>query len=324
MEKLDPQVKPENMFLRSPDEAYAGYTTSDWEDIVNSPTTLKSAILDCLKPARVNDIEAISLECDICRQSYRPLEPGKISESPVSLPCGHMFGKDCISNWIFYSHPRENEDDVDVAEWIRVDEAFRPESTMVFSCPKCRAVHRAEEVGPQTVAARLRFWDSAYEILGIVRSAEEEVFRQGLVRFVEKQEEESIPLGEYERRTLKWRCRLAVVRFALRRARSDLHDTQIHLRDAIFNLACFGLNDPEGGYRAENYEDRPPTPWCWEYDQSEGRLMPRPNIWDASHTDWVVMEMHIGDWRRNLFAEALMEDEVEVEEMDGTGQIISR
>lgn len=94
LENFVSRDETEHMFIRSPDEAYAGYTISDWLQVVSSP----EIILESLKPTKLDDIEAVNQECDICRQSFRPLEDVITPKNPVTLPCGHVFGKDCISN----------------------------------------------------------------------------------------------------------------------------------------------------------------------------------------------------------------------------------
>ncbi|MCJ1470017.1 hypothetical protein MMC07_008662 [Pseudocyphellaria aurata] len=294
METFESQDKTEQTFTRSPDEAYAGYTTTDWECIANSPEIFKSAILGSLKPVKLDDIDSANQECDICRQSFSLSENGDAPEPPVTLPCGHIFGKDCISNWIFHSALKESGDE--------------DKTLVVFSCPKCREVHKAPRVTWLAVEARLQFWDSAYEILGIVRSAEEEEYREGLWRFVKNTKKWQFPLDRYQKHMLKLRTCVAAVQFALRRARSDLRDTQVHLRDALFNLGCFGITDAEAGYHPERYEDRQLPIWCSQYDRNERGLKPD---WEWKQSEWSQDELDrwrcIGNWRRALFAEILEE-----------------
>lgn len=52
--------------------------------------------------------------CDICLTEYNT---GEESENPVRLPCGHVFGDDCLSKWLSSS-----------------------EATKTSTCPVCRAV----------------------------------------------------------------------------------------------------------------------------------------------------------------------------------------
>lgn len=140
----------------------------------------------------------------------------------------------------------------------------------------------------QAVEARLQFWDSAYKILGVVRSAAEEVYRQGLWRCVEDTRQEQKPLNHYGG---PMRTCFAVVQFALRHAQSDLRDTKVHLRDAIFNPGCFGITDAKARYRAERYEYRKLPLWCWNYDRNERGLNGTPRI--------LGLFMPIGTWIRN-------------------------
>lgn len=60
------------------------------------------------------------------------------------------------------------------------------------------------------------------------------------------------------------------MRFAMQRGRWNLTPEQCYLRDALFNLGCYGVNDPSEEYSAEAYEDRQNLPlWCWQFELFE-------------------------------------------------------
>lgn len=333
-------VEPENMFVLIENEAYAGISKKDWDKIIVQLDTVKSVKLDDLDPARK--------ECDVCRQSFLSADHGTTPEKPVSLPCGHVFGSSCLSSWIASGNSQEHgdieeqENELENLEnlfrenlTIRVDgqviDWFRPRAPWAgvksFTCPKCRKSLIFRKMSGQKaaeIAARLEFWDTAYENLGIVRSHTEEACRKDLVRLVEDTEVERDAIFRHEMIMCKFQARLSAMRFALRRAQWDLTPLQRHLRDGLFNLGCYGVNDLSEEYRAEDYEDRQNLPvWCWEFEKtargtssnSDGILgylsrqfsrltghLPRdtdgrgerPGYWD---------QQRLGAWRRKLFAE---------------------
>lgn len=373
MQNSEPQTNPENMFVLHPDEAYAGYSRFDWDQIVDH--------IEVLKPVELDNIDAIDQECAICHDSFGPSEDGITPEKPISLPCGHVFGKDCILHWVFRVGPHESDDNAfedsdssdeeheveefdtpdedleleDIEDLITPDSAMSiqdfdspedrdsrdsledfddlitPDSAMTiqdfdssehqdsfedfealivpdsamsiqkeFSCPICRKKAKTSKIGVDVPAieARLRFWDAAYGTLGLVRSAEEEFYRQSLWRYVEEMRSDLYALSLDQRRTLEMRAQVAAISFALRRTRSDLRDTQVHLRDAFFNLGCYGLDDLKEEYCAENYEDRRLPDWCYRW---------YPIEYDYSVEMYCMLPQRMGPWRRRLFADILEE-----------------
>lgn len=321
MVKIEPQVATANTFVLFHDEAYAGTSRADWEAIVNQG--------DVLKPVDLDDIEPENRECDICREPFGPSSDNPTSpEVPVSLPCGHIFGKDCLENWIAVAGGRgdsgehENRLDDDSPDEERTGEVGQAAETSVvdlfpdstfsttgdpFSCPKCRAEHVEAQDAP-TIAARLRFWDHAYEHLGIVRSAEEEGCRDDLWQFVSKprfaqEGAESANLI----RALDKRAQVSAMRFALRRAHWDDTLVQRHLLYAFFHLACCheaDKNDAPEEYSPDAYENCVLPLWCWQFDRFERGLDPRPASGSRGHgfhDEW--QQQRLGPWSRELFEE---------------------
>lgn len=322
MVKIGPRVAPANMFVLSHDEAYAGTSRAEWEVIVNQG--------DGLKPVNLDDIEPENRECDICREPFGPSSDHTTRpEMPVSLPCGHIFGQDCLENWIDAGNGRDGSQDHDNRpddnssdeEWT--EEETRPEEDDVddllpdsaslitndpFSCPKCRAEHTiltsAAQNAPK-IAARLRLWDYAYERLGIVRSVEEEACREDLWRFVSKTQlgQEGEDSGNVSR------CaQVSAMRFAIRRAHRNPTPAQRHFLSSFFHLVCChdannqnDARDEEHG-RPDAYENRPLPLWCWQFDRIERGMSPRPDSGPEGrqfHAEWQRQRM--GPWSRRLF-----------------------
>lgn len=45
----------------------------------------------------INDLDKDDRQCNICTAPYRS---GEDQERPIRLPCGHVFGRDCILEWL--------------------------------------------------------------------------------------------------------------------------------------------------------------------------------------------------------------------------------
>lgn len=324
MVKIGPPVAPAAMLALRTDEGYAGISNWDWDNICERT--------QFFRPVELDDIEPEKRNCDICRESFGPgpADDGTIPEKPVSLPCNHIFGKDCISDWIATSHdPHYRENNYMIAEQPEgsIRESVTNESIDVksllpkealwlrrktFTCPTCRkqlTVQKTSGEQAAAIEARLRFWDFAYEKLGIVRSIEEEVCRQDLRQFVEEKKGEQYKVPKDHLRYYEMRARVSAMRFALRRAHSTLTPVQTHIRDAFFNLGCYGITDPSTECCAEWYDNQKLPFWCWHFERIErGR---DPAIEWLTHVpeellrDWE--QKRLGPWRRRLFAE-LAED----------------
>lgn len=315
MVKYGSRTTPTNMFDLYNEEAYAGYSKEDWGRV--------AIHLDFFKSVKLDDIEPEDRECDICRQSFCPTDDGQSPEIPISLPCGHVFGKECVLNWITVAqgdYPLEPDNNVneeqaeDVSslnfslDLIRINH-LRPQrlpdiSDRSFTCPNCRRKFTIQRM-PGSVAVemevRLRFWDSAYEKLGIELSGEEEVCREDLLQFVKETKVKLTPAFRNRMLWLELHARVSVMRFALQRGQWDLTPVQRDLRDALFNLGCCGLNNPSEEYRAESYEDRKLPVWCWQFEQIERRLHPMLYGIEKRGEDWE--QQTLGEWRKKLFAE---------------------
>ncbi|MCJ1467651.1 hypothetical protein MMC07_006276 [Pseudocyphellaria aurata] len=189
------------------------------------------------------------------------------------------------------------------------------------SCPKCRGVVEIQRHGALGVMieARVRFWDRLYEKLGISRSAKEEHSRNDLLRYVQMVQMPPIVIKPEHMRSFTLHAQVSAMRFALRRGTRNLDSLQSYLRDAIFNLGCYGLHEDE--YDPSSYEDRRVPLWCYQVDRIERGLSPVivDSSWDnvCSYIDdqkglleysrafnRELEQLVSGPWRRTLFAEA--------------------
>lgn len=314
MAEFEQEIAPANLFVLFEDEAYAGISKTFWKAIVYQ--------LEILKAVELDDTEPENKECDICRERFiSPADDGSSSEKPVSIPCGHVFGEKCLSEWIALDggrDPREHDENgnEEVREWFRVNlDNLVPSSaaslkTKAFTCPKCRMgfnvlTKSAEQALSLAIQARLRFWDRAYKKLGIVRSVEEEKCRQDLGRFVQERKVEQETDSRYP---FKWRAQASAMRFALRRARWDLTPVQRDLSVAFFNLGCCGVSDSQE-YYAYSYENLLIPFWCWYFKPIERGMNLSCNPSEPrgqENINWRLKDWktgRLGVWRRTLFAE---------------------
>ncbi|MCJ1267496.1 hypothetical protein MMC22_007381 [Lobaria immixta] len=203
---------------------------------------------------------------------------------------------------------------------------LRPFSIHDASCPKCRGhlyLVRSGVMGVK-IKARLQFWDRLYEKLGISRSPKEEQSRTDLLKYVQMADAPEIEIAPEYMRPFTLQAQVTAMRFALRRGNRDLDPLQTYLRDAIFNLGCYGLH--EGEYYAISYENRRVPMWCYKVGRIErglsprcGRIMTWEYAFDTMHmvkfsSEWEMVEYSrewyrvwkqqiSGPWRKNLFAE---------------------
>lgn len=308
------RAKPENMFRLCPDEVYAGTSITDWIAVVHH--------LEFLDPIQLEDLETKAEECDICREPFDPANKGdnESSEQPVILPCGHIFGRECLTSWINRKSGHEfPEDEVSVIEANPlIYHELIPNSAIPtidrladFTCPKCRQCFQIPTSGEPApvIEARLRFWDAAYQKLGIVRSATEEVSRKDLWRFVNMFKARQIGVRRPRKRSsFELRAQVSAMRFALRRAHWDLTPLQCALRDGMFDLGCCGAHDAPKRYSANFYEDLPLPLWCWQFAEIERGLNPVNDLIDGG-IDYYrqffddLQKLRLGPWRRELFEE---------------------
>ncbi|MCJ1468435.1 hypothetical protein MMC07_007063 [Pseudocyphellaria aurata] len=179
-------VNPPRTFDLSDEEAYAGTSRSEWESIVFESNNLA--------PVRSEAFELRQHGCGICQEPIGSADDEGNAEQAVSLACQHVFGNQCISKWIAMGqNANEHEDSPnhpvgpDSFDDLLLPEPCLGLNSCYFTCPIRRqgwTVSTREAQAP-AIVARLRFWDSAYEKLGIVRSAKEEESRKDLWEFVE-------------------------------------------------------------------------------------------------------------------------------------------
>ena len=300
------QVVSDNMFILSPDEGYAGTSRADWEGITEH--------LKFFKPANVDGMKSND-QCDICLEPFCASNPDSCFD-PVSLPCGHAFGKDCIKDWIAAANGRGSHEQRqqtpgagvsdDTTSYDLLRDKIISAVADTFTCPNCRHIFTLSpsEVEVPAIAARLRFWDLAYEKLGIIRSDDEEASRQDLRLFVSKAKPQ--PMTATSSRSVERRAQIAAMRFALRHARRKLTVTQRRLIESFFQLGCYGADDDLKAYTRRDYANRPIPFWCWEFDRLERGLNPwyglGPGRFESRLQfvcEWI--QQRLGSWARHLF-----------------------
>lgn len=204
----------------------------------------------------------------------------------------------------------DHNDDLMLAPWPQ-----HTHELVHASCPKCRGHILIPKCGVPgwILEARLRFWDRLYEKLGVFRSVQEERHRSDFVRYLQMVQQPKIDMETQHIRLYTVQAQAAAMRFALRRGNRSLDWEQTHLRDAIFNLGCYGL--PEGEYSAASYETRRVPFWCYQVDRMERGLSARVahvadlegHMTDAELTNYSLdfyrqLSKEVsGPWRRALF-----------------------
>ena len=175
MARSTAQTPKPNEFVIPKSTAYAMTDMETWK--------IAEFLMRRLEPVNPEDLDPEDRVCVICQQEFRVSEDVRLSHTPVTTTCGHVFGKRCITKWLQplncwglreEDSPNPEPDD---------DSSDRGNS----SCPMCR-----QEFFPQCqrepmefLAERLSFWDTAYATAGVARSETEEHTRKHLWELVE-------------------------------------------------------------------------------------------------------------------------------------------
>ncbi|MCJ1428285.1 hypothetical protein MMC29_006194 [Sticta canariensis] len=141
---------------------YAFISTETWQII--------KFLLEELTPVDTPDLEPEDHRCAICAENFTTDD-----HPPVRLPCGHVFGKDCIQ------------------EWLRPYSPFFPYNGHEMkvganTCPMCRREFFPEQRGFDilpNIEARIKLWDKAYAHVGIALSERERQAREDLLRYID-------------------------------------------------------------------------------------------------------------------------------------------
>ena len=97
------------------------------------------AFLNMLESLGVDELDEHDRVCRICMESYHDGQ-----EVPVALPCGHVFGKHCLEDWLSEFSAEQHD-----------------------SCPTCRKCHvRVRENIGTEVGLRQRLQDVDYLLMG--------------------------------------------------------------------------------------------------------------------------------------------------------------
>lgn len=127
-----------------------------------------------LKPVNTAEIEPEDCNCAICTENFTT-----DSHCAVRLPCNHIFGRPCIEHWLRpYATLRVT---------VEQPSQLRAMSLGANTCPQCRR----EFFPPQraidslsNIEKRIKFWDMAYEHVGIALSRNDRRARESLVRYL--------------------------------------------------------------------------------------------------------------------------------------------
>lgn len=241
MEESTTRDPKPNEFVIPEEQAYA------WT--YNEVAKNTEFLLTKLEPVGVETLDPNDRLCTICQEEFQVLNDVKLAHAPVKMICGHIFGRTCIMKWLnplsYCIVPEIGPRDVnEMLHDLR--------TTGNTSCPTCRRVFFSEVfLEPlELLAARLWFWDYAYGLAGVARSAKEEHSRKYLWRYVKycRSINDIEIYGESERALLKG-AQKCLLEFATDLESQALTSVQEALRENLQRLAERDLRDliPEVG-----------------------------------------------------------------------------
>ena len=148
------------------DKPYADVSFEVWDSV---------SFLNSLQPTQVPKLPRDDQTCSICLGDFIASHTEE-SNLPVKLPCGHVFGRCCITNWLTPFGPSQPCS----------PPAVLPRD-LHNSCPECRnkpfpAVYIPDSL--TDLEYRLRLWDVVYHLLAIQRSDFEDESRRVLWEFL--------------------------------------------------------------------------------------------------------------------------------------------
>ncbi|MCJ1471217.1 hypothetical protein MMC07_009865 [Pseudocyphellaria aurata] len=118
----------------------------------------------------MDDMELEDRQCSICITEFEDSHPA------VSLPCSHVFGLQCIENWL---RPYPS---------LTINEGLELGTPLgANTCPLCREVFFAPHTASDTlhlIEARIAFWDLAYAHVGIALTDMESDAREELLHYI--------------------------------------------------------------------------------------------------------------------------------------------
>lgn len=206
--------------------------------------------LEELKPVDTADIEPNDCDCAICTETFTT-----DSHRAVRLPCNHIFGKGCIELWLRpYASLIVMEED---------DSLERALSLGANTCPLCRRVFFPTQTvvdNLTVIEMRVKFWDMAYQHVGIPLSENERRAREDFLRYLGRYHARDMDIyypfilvGRFWVRFPGW-PQTRLLAFSLRLQHRSLTPEQESLRQRLEFYARFGF---PGGVR-----------W-WRNDQDE-------------------------------------------------------
>lgn len=198
--------------------------------------------LNELEPVNIEDIKPEDCNCHICTEAFTT-----VSHRAVRLPCNHIFGKACIEKWLRpYASLVVMEED---------ESRERALSLGANTCPLCRRAFfpRQTVVDNLTVIEmRIKYWDMAYEYVGIALSEHERGAREDLLRYLGSYPTHDLDMyysfkivGKQWAQFLDW-CQTRLLVFSVRLKHGSLTPEQEYLRQRLQHVAGFGF---PGGLR---------------------------------------------------------------------------
>ncbi|MCJ1467439.1 hypothetical protein MMC07_006064 [Pseudocyphellaria aurata] len=226
MVKIGPPGPVLNTLDCHPDYTYAFTNLDTWVAI--------RFILEKLLYVDMDDIELEDRQCSICTSEFKGSHPA------VSLPCGHVFGLECIESWL---RPYPS---LTINEGLDLDMPLGANT-----CPLCREVFFPPHTVSDTlhdIEARIAFWDLAYAHVGIELTDLESDAREDLRTYINtcyaRRLISTTIVSTYSPSGYIWWLHRALLRFCddLKRNGEPLLPVQEHLRRRLEEIAILGLD----------------------------------------------------------------------------------
>ncbi|MCJ1469164.1 hypothetical protein MMC07_007797 [Pseudocyphellaria aurata] len=185
----------------------------------------------------IDDIMPEDRKCDICTEDFANNWPDL--HRAVKLPCGHIFGKKCIEQWL-----------TPFTTWHNL-----VPSLGANTCPNCRWVlfpQQSTLETPNALEARIRLWDFAYSQLQvrIELTDSEQRHRDDLMRYIRvgNHINRGMPSDLIRPQYIEWICG-ALKSFCEILKHQPLTPVQEQLRQGLEEIAIRGIqtrNDQDG------------------------------------------------------------------------------
>ncbi|MCJ1467010.1 hypothetical protein MMC07_005632 [Pseudocyphellaria aurata] len=180
------------------------------------------------KPVNVDDLTPEDRKCDICTDEFTDA-----SHRAVKLPCGHIFGMECIELWLTPFVSNRHEEDP---------------SRGANTCPKCRRIFFPPQLAldePNAVEARIKLWDLAYAHVGVALSDAERRVRADVLQYIAigGRVDRTLPSDRVRPEYIGWISHVLYVTCQLLKDQplTPLTPVQEHLRHGLEEIAVRGF-----------------------------------------------------------------------------------